>query len=885
MSWKKYTVSPRSTGPRTPAAAAGLQKKRGVRGLMEPVKKKKKFSFWKKYRRGDPLNETKFTERAQTALRLAQEASGELGHGYVGSEHLLLGLSREGRGVAAKVLQGAGLTPEDLRAAIARMVGVGTPGERPSQGLTPRCKKIIELSLAEAARLGHHYVGTEHLLLGILREGDGVAARVLAASGAEPRRLYADLTAAMGGESASPPPFRSGGKPREREYGPESKLLEQFGRDLTRMAASGLLDPVVGREQEIDRVIQILSRRRKNNPALIGEPGVGKTAVAEGLACRMAAGEAPEELRKKRLVSLDLSSMVAGTKYRGEFEERVKNILSEVRRLGDVILFIDELHNIVGAGSAEGAIDAANIIKPALGRGELQVIGATTTDEYRKYIEKDAALERRFQPVVVQEPDQETARAILQGLRDRYEAHHRLSITDGAMDAAVTLSSRYICDRRLPDKAIDLIDEAASRVRMERLSLPPDLRELEEKVSRARREKEEAIRGQDFEKAAMLRDAEGDFRRELERSRTAWNSGRNTGSVTAEDVAAVVSSWTGVPVTTLTEAESRRLLRLEEVLHGRVVGQDEAVRAVARAVRRGRVGLKEPGRPTGCFLFLGPTGVGKTELCKALAEALFSSEEALLRFDMSEYMEKHTVSRLIGSPPGYVGHEEGGQLTERIRRRPYSVVLFDEIEKAHPDIWGILLQIMEDGYITDAQGRRADFRSAVIVMTSNVGAQRITARGSRLGFSAEEHRDGRTRPQSELRGAVLEDLKKVFRPEFLNRLDETIVFTQLGQSEIRAIARRMLEQVGRRMETAGVRLTFTEEAVDLLAGAGFDPDYGARPLRRAIRAQVEDPAAELLLNGALTEGGSVLAAAEEGKVVLLPQAAAIQALNLKETGL
>jgi len=848
---------------------------------MEPVKKKRGFFFWKKSKRGDSLNETRFTERAQTALRLAQEASSELGHGYVGSEHLLLGLAREGKGVAAKVLQGAGLTPESLRAAVARMVGVGSPGERPSQGLTPRCKKIIELSLAEAARLGHHYVGTEHLLLGILREGDGVAARVLAAAGVEPRRLYQDLMSAMGGES-SPPPFRSSGKPREREYGVDSKLLEQFGRDLTRMAASGLLDPVVGREKEIDRLIQILSRRQKNNPALIGEPGVGKTAVAEGLANRLAAGEAPEELRKKRLVSLDLSSMVAGTKYRGEFEERVKNILSEVRRLGDVILFIDELHNIVGAGSAEGAIDAANIIKPALGRGEIQVIGATTTDEYRKYIEKDAALERRFQPVLVNEPDQETARAILRGLRDRYEAHHKLNITEEAMDAAVALSARYICDRRLPDKAIDLIDEAASRVRMERLSLPPGLRELEEKVTRARREKEEAIRSQDFEKAAMLRDAEGDFRRELERHRTAWNSGQNTGSVTAEDVAQVVSGWTGVPVTTLTEAESQRLLRLEEELHGRVVGQEEAVRAVSRAVRRGRVGLKEPGRPTGCFLFLGPTGVGKTELCKALAGALFNSEEALLRFDMSEYMEKHTVSRLIGSPPGYVGHEEGGQLTEKIRRRPYAVVLFDEIEKAHPDIWGILLQIMEDGFVTDAQGRRADFRNTVIVLTSNVGAARITAKGSRLGFSAGERTDGRTRPQSELRAAVLEDVKKVFRPEFLNRLDETIVFTQLGQSEIRAIARRMLEQVGRRMEALGVRLEFTEEAVELLAEAGFDPDYGARPLRRAIRAQVEDPAAELLLTGALEPGAAVLAGVEEGKLVLTPQSLAIQALNQKE---
>ena len=648
------------------------------------------------------------------------------------------------------------------------------------------------------------------------------------------------------------------------------------------MAASALLDPVVGRDKEIDRVIQILSRRQKNNPALIGEPGVGKTAVAEGLARRLVAGEVPDELRRKRLLSLDLSAMVAGTKYRGEFEERVKNILTEVRRLGDIILFIDELHTIVGAGSAEGAIDAANIIKPALGRGEIQVVGATTTDEYRRYIEKDAALERRFQPVTIQEPDPDTTRAILHGLRDRYEAHHKLTITNEAIDAAISLSTRYICDRRLPDKAIDLIDEAASRVRMERLGAPPDLRELEEKVEHTRREKEEAIRNQDFEKAAMLRDAEGDFRRELEAQQTVWRSGQHAGCVTAEDVAAVVSGWTGVPVTTLTEAESQRLLRLEEVLHQRLVGQEEAVRAVARAVRRGRVGLKEPGRPTGCFLFLGPTGVGKTELCKALAEALFGSEEALLRFDMSEYMEKHTVSRLIGSPPGYVGHEEGGQLTERVRRRPYSVVLFDEIEKAHPDIWGILLQIMEDGVATDAQGRKADFRNTVIVLTSNVGAGRITSKGSRLGFALQERRGDETRPQSELRAAVLEDLKKVFRPEFLNRLDETIVFTQLGREEIRAIARRLLEQVARRLEALGVELRYTDEAVDALARSGFDPDYGARPLRRAIRTQVEDICAELLLSGALTRGCAALLHVQDAALSLTPVPAAQQALNTKE---
>ena len=595
---------------------------------------------------------------------------------------------------------------------------------------------------------------------------------------------------------------------------------------------------------------------------------MGKTAVAEGLAWRIATGQVPDDLQSKRLLSLDLSSMIAGTKYRGEFEERVKNILTEVRRAGNIILFIDELHTIVGAGSAEGAIDAANIIKPALGRGELQVIGATTTDEYRKYIEKDAALERRFQPVVVSEPGTDTARAILLGLRDRYEAHHKLTITDQAIDAAIALSVRYIGDRRLPDKAIDLMDEAASRVRIQRLAAPPDLQALEERTARTRREKEEAIRDQDFEKAAMLRDAEEDFHRELEQQKARWQSGQNTGSVTAEDIAEVVAGWTGIPVTTLTQAESDRLMKLEEDLHRRVVGQEDAVKAVAKAVRRGRVGLKEPGRPTGCFLFLGPTGVGKTELCKALAQAMFGSEEALLRFDMSEYMEKHAVSRLIGSPPGYVGYEEGGQLTEKVRRKPYCVVLFDEIEKAHPDIWGILLQMMEDGVVTDSQGRKADFKNAIVVLTSNVGAQRITAKGGRLGFSAADHTDGRTRSPEELKTLVTEDLKKVFRPEFLNRLDETIVFTQLGRTEIRAIARRMLEQVGMRMEALGVTLSWTDEALDLLAREGFDPSYGARPLRRTIRTTVEDPSAEGLLGGSLGAGDTALVCCEAGKLTI-----------------
>ena len=847
---------------------------------MGPTQKRtRRFRFSAK--RGDRLNDVNFTQRAQTALRLAQESAAELGHGYVGTEHLLLGLLREGGGVAARVLQSAGLEAETIRTAILRAVGSGIPGALPSQGLTPRFRHIIELALAHAGRLGQDYVGTEHLLLGLLQEGEGVAIRVLSACGQDPRRLAGDLSAAMGGEL--PPPFRSGGKAKsEPDYtgAGDSKLLEQFSRDLTRMAASGLLDPVVGREGEIDRVIQILSRRRKNNPALIGEPGVGKTAVAEGLARRLAAGEVPDELRSKRLLALDLSSMVAGTKYRGEFEERVKQLLGEVVRLGNIILFIDELHTIVGAGSAEGAIDAANIIKPALGRGEIQVIGATTTSEYRRYIEKDAALERRFQPVTVSEPDEATARSILLGIRGRYEAHHKLRISDEALDAALSLSIRYLADRRLPDKAIDVMDEAAALVRLERLSAPADLRELEERVAQARREKEEAIRSQDFEKAAMLRDAESDFRRELDRERTLWHSGQNVGEVTAEDVAQVVSRWTGVPVTSLTQSEKDRLLALERELHRRVIGQDEAVRAVARAVRRGRVGLKEPGRPIGVFLFLGPTGVGKTELCKALAAALFGSEEALLRFDMSEYMERHTVSRLIGSPPGYIGHDEGGQLTEAVRRRPYSVLLFDELEKAHEDVWGLLLQITEDGVVTDTQGRKADFRNTVIVMTSNVGAARITAKGGKLGFQSALS-SGETRPLTELKEAVMGDLKRVFRPEFLNRLDDTIVFRQLEREQIRTIARRMLDGVGERLVRLGVSLHVEEDALEQLAREGFAPDYGARPLRRAIRARVEDPAAEALLSGALQAGGAVRLVLREGALALEPQSPATNERSLE----
>ncbi|OUN05353.1 ATP-dependent Clp protease ATP-binding subunit ClpC [Flavonifractor sp. An92] len=811
-----------------------------------------------------------FTPGARRALRLAAAGAAELGHSYVGSEHLLLGLLREGQGPAAQAFSRSGVTEEKLLEAVVTAVGRGTPGIPPAQGLTPRFRRVITLALDEVGRRKAGEVDTGHLLFALLQDGGGAAADALAVCVPQLGRLRRELAAAMGGESA--PSFHSSGRARsEREYGESGKLIEQFARDLTRLAAGGKLDPVIGREEEIDRVVQILARRRKNNPALIGEPGVGKTAVAEGLAIRIAAGDVPEDLRRKRLFALDLSAMVAGTKYRGEFEERVKNLLAEVVRVGNIILFIDELHNLVGAGSAEGAIDAANILKPALGRGELQVVGATTTEEYRRYIEKDAALERRFQPVMVKEPDSAGALAILRGVRERYESHHRLHISDEAMEAAVSLSVRYLADRRLPDKAIDLIDEACALARLERLSLPPTLRALEERVSRTRREKEQAIQKQDFERAAMLRDAEQDFRRELEGARTVWTSGHAVGQVTAEDVAAVVSRWTGVPVTALTQGEREKLMDLEGELRRRVVGQDQAVAAVARAIRRGRVGLKEPNRPVGSFLFLGPTGVGKTELCKALAQALFGSEEALIRFDMSEYMERHTVSRLIGSPPGYVGHEEGGQLTEAIRRRPYAVVLFDELEKAHADVWGLLLQILEDGVVTDAQGRRADFRNAVLVLTSNVGAARLSGRGGPLGFA------GAVPAEESRRGAALEELKKVFRPEFLNRLDEILCFRSLERPELRVIARRLLSGVEERMAALGITLEVTDGALDALAELGFDPEYGARPLRRAVRAKAEDPAAEAILRGELAAGDRCRLTAQGAELVLEPLPEALPA--------
>ena len=791
------------------------------------------------------MNENKFTPTAEEALRLAQEAAGELGHGYVGTEHLLLGLMREDEGMAHTVLTEAGLTDDLLTEMVRKSVGAGLPGGNPAQGLTPRAKHVVEIAMEDSIRGGYAYIGTEHLLAGILREGNNMAVRILRSAGVDARQLYTALMkkltaaprAAQSGDSRTPAAGSA------KEDGKGSKTLAEFTRDLTADARTGKLDPVIGRDDEIQRVIQILSRRTKNNPCLIGEPGVGKTAIAEGLARKIAMGDVPENLLDKKLLSLDLSGMVAGTKYRGEFEERIKKVMQEVQKNGNIILFIDELHTIVGAGSAEGAVDAANIIKPALGRGEIQIIGATTLNEYRKYIEKDAALERRFQPVTVGEPSQEVTLEILKGLREKYEQHHKLHITDEALKAAVELSTRYINDRFLPDKAIDLMDEAASRVRMEQEEPSEELKSLEEKINALSKDKDAAINAQDFEKAAQLRDIEKDYKEqvEIERDKRRKNNQEHR-DVNAEDIAAVVSGWTGIPVTRLTEDEGQRLLHMEDILHKRVVGQDEAVKAVARAIRRGRVGLKDPKRPIGSFLFLGPTGVGKTELCKSLAEAMFGDENAMIRIDMSEYMERHTVSRLIGSPPGYVGHDEGGQLTEKVRRKPYSVVLFDEIEKAHEDVWNIMLQILDDGRITDSQGRTVDFKNTVIVMTSNIGAKALTAAGAKLG--------------------------QTFRPEFLNRIDDIIVFRALTEQNIEEVARRMLKTVADRMETMDIHLDASDEAVKELAKEGFDPKYGARPLRRAIQSKVEDAVAEKMLDGTLKTGDTAKLAVEDDKLVV-----------------
>ena len=799
-----------------------------------------------------------FTDKANTALNAAIEAAQAMGHTYVGTEHIVLGLLKEGTGVAATVLTEQGVTAADYEQWILQTASEGTPTRLSPADLTPRAKKALELAVAEAAYMKTGYVGTEHILLAVIRDTDSVAMRLLEAAGARTDDIVQSIGEAVGtqpGETSAAAPRGTQQTPRKGNT--QTPTLDQFGRDLTQMAREGKIDPVIGRVKEIERVIQILSRRTKNNPCLIGEPGVGKTAIAEGLAQKIVNGEVPELLANKRVVTLDLTGMVAGTKYRGDFEERIKNAIEEVMKAQNTILFIDEIHTIIGAGAAEGAVDAANILKPSLARGELQIVGATTLDEYRKHIEKDAALERRFQPVVVGEPSVEEARQIMRGLRDKYEAHHKVKITDEALDAAVKLSVRYISDRYLPDKAIDLIDEAASRVRLQTFTAPPDIKETEQQLKQLAEEKKAAINEQDFERAAQLRDEEKRLQEELAAAKARWeeeNAGVS-GEVTAECVAQIVSGWTGVPVSQLTEEEGARLLRLEEELHRRIVGQDEAVSAVAKAIRRGRVGLKDPKRPIGSFLFLGPTGVGKTELCKTLAEAMFGDENAMIRLDMSEYMEKHTVSRLVGSPPGYVGYDEGGQLTEKIRRKPYTVVLFDEIEKAHPDVFNMLLQILEDGILTDAQGRRVDFKNTVIIMTSNIGARRITERKA-LGFGADTA--ATLSDQTRIREDVMDELKKAFRPEFLNRVDDIIVFKQLGQADIAEIARRMLGGLHKRLEEMDMSLKVTDAAVEKLAKAGFDPIYGARPLRRAIQAQLEDALAEKLLSGAFGTGQTVV---------------------------
>ncbi|WP_338779315.1 ATP-dependent protease ATP-binding subunit ClpC [Metabacillus sp. FJAT-52054] len=789
----------------------------------------------------------RFTERAQKVLALAQEEAVRLGHNNIGTEHILLGLVREGEGIAAKALNALGLGSEKIQKEVESLIG---RGQDISQTIhyTPRAKKVIELSMDEARKLGHSYVGTEHILLGLIREGEGVAARVLNNLGVSLNKARQQVLQLLGSNESSSG-HQGGGMANAN-----TPTLDSLARDLTVIAREGSLDPVIGRGKEIQRVIEVLSRRTKNNPVLIGEPGVGKTAIAEGLAQQIVQNEVPEILRDKRVMTLDMGTVVAGTKYRGEFEDRLKKVMDEIRQAGNIILFIDELHTLIGAGGAEGAIDASNILKPSLARGELQCIGATTLDEYRKYIEKDAALERRFQPITVDEPTVAESIQILSGLRDRYEAHHRVSITDEAIDAAVKLSDRYISDRFLPDKAIDLIDEAGSKVRLRSFTTPPNLKELEMKLEEVRKEKDAAVQSQEFEKAASLRDTEQRLREQLDETKKTWKEkqGQENSEVTVEDIAMVVSNWTGVPVSRLAQTETDKLLNMEQLLHSRVIGQDEAVVAVAKAVRRARAGLKDPKRPIGSFVFLGPTGVGKTELARALAESIFGDEDAMIRIDMSEYMEKHSTSRLVGSPPGYVGYEEGGQLTEKVRRKPYSVVLLDEIEKAHPDVFNILLQVLEDGRLTDSKGRTVDFRNTILIMTSNVGASELK-RNKYVGFNVQDENQN----YKDMKGKVMGELKKAFRPEFINRIDEIIVFHSLEKKHLKEIVTLMSSQLTKRLAEQDLSLSLTDAAIEKITEEGVDLEYGARPLRRAIQKHVEDRLSEELLKGNIDKGQSI----------------------------
>ncbi|MGX9292630.1 ATP-dependent protease ATP-binding subunit ClpC [Bacillus sp. A015] len=805
----------------------------------------------------------RFTERAQKVLALAQEEAIRLGHKNIGTEHILLGLVREGEGIAAKALEALGLVSDKIQKEVESLIGRGQEVSQAIPHYTPRAKKVTELSMDEARKLGHSYVGTEHILLGLIREGEGVAARVLNNLGVSLNKARQQVLQLLGSNE-------TGASAAGSNSNANTPTLDSLARDLTAIAKEDSLDPVIGRSKEIQRVIEVLSRRTKNNPVLIGEPGVGKTAIAEGLAQQIIHNEVPEILRDKRVMTLDMGTVVAGTKYRGEFEDRLKKVMDEIRQAGNIILFIDELHTLIGAGGAEGAIDASNILKPSLARGELQCIGATTLDEYRKYIEKDAALERRFQPIQVDQPSVDESIQILRGLRDRYEAHHRVSITDEAIDAAVKLSDRYISDRFLPDKAIDLIDEAGSKVRLRSFTTPPNLKELEQKLDEVRKEKDAAVQSQEFEKAASLRDTEQRLREKVEVTKKSWKEkqGQENSEVSVDDIAMVVSSWTGVPVSKIAQTETDKLLNMEQLLHSRVIGQDEAVVAVAKAVRRARAGLKDPKRPIGSFIFLGPTGVGKTELARALAESIFGDEEAMIRIDMSEYMEKHSTSRLVGSPPGYVGYDEGGQLTEKVRRKPYSVVLLDEIEKAHPDVFNILLQVLEDGRLTDSKGRTVDFRNTILIMTSNVGASELK-RNKYVGFNVQD--EGQN--YKDMKGKVMGELKRAFRPEFINRIDEIIVFHSLEKKHLKEIVSLMSDQLTKRLKEQDLSIELTEAAKAKIVDEGVDLEYGARPLRRAIQKHVEDRLSEELLKGNIEKGQHIVLDVEDGEIVVKATAA------------